>query len=344
MALNLRVQLLENETQAEGLSRLVYERTGLTHHRAWLYKPDEVLAQNRAGNVRSFLAMVGPRCVGHVAAIAPHFDEAETLVGKGNRVVGLDMVHPDVKSHGVRQQLLTALYGWATTQDLAGLLFRCPTDSVEVQRLARALGAVPTALLLGSVPRGREGKPMSVLCSYLALQDSREQTVYVPRPDQDLYGQIYDELAEPRVFADSTTGRRLGAATDVRVHFDPSRQVGRIHVLRAGPDLGERVLERYEWLMGGRIRHVTVHSPLDSPFTADAATAWKGHGMGFAGMIPGHDRGDVAVFQGVSEAHLDLDRVRVVDPLSAALRERVIADWQRSRDIRREPRWMAATG
>ena len=134
----------------------------------------------------------------------------------------------------------------------------------------------------------------------------------------------------------------LGAATDVRVHFDPARQVGRIHVLRAGPDLAERVLERFKWLMGGQIRHVTVHSPMDTPLTADAAMAWKGHGMALAGILPGHAGGDVAVFQGVSEAHLDLDAVRVVDPVSALLRERVVQDWQRTRDLNQPKRWLAA--
>lgn len=342
MALNLRVQMLETRDQAVAVSKLVYEKTGLTHHRAWLYRPDDILAKNRAGHVRSFLAMVGPRCVGHLAAIAPNFDEAESVVGKGNRVVGLDLVHPEVASHGVRQQLMTSLYGWATTQDLAGLVFRCPTDDVEVQRLARALGAVPTALLLGSVPRGREGRPMSVLCSYLALEDSPHQTVFLPRPDQDVYEAVYDHLAERRTFASSTSGRTLGSATELRVHFDSTRQVGRIHVLRAGPDLHDQVLERYRWLMGGQIRHVTLHSPMDTPFTAQAALSWKGHGMALAGVLPGHGRGDVAVFQGIAESHLDRGAIRVVDPLSAMLRERVLADWQRARDLQQPARWMEA--
>ncbi|HJN73853.1 MAG TPA: hypothetical protein QGF58_07975 [Myxococcota bacterium] len=342
--LNVRVVLLESEDQARALARLVYETQGLTHHRGWLYRPEEILARNRGGHVRSFVAMVGPRCVGHLAAIAPHFDEADTPIERNNRVVGLDIIHPDVKGSGVRQRLTTALYGWAGTRDICGLLFRCRTDEVEVQRLARAMGAVPTALSLGAIPRAGQGRPLSILTAYLALADSPEQKVYLPRQDRDVYDALYENLAEKRLFVEDCGSHRLAAATDVRVHFDPSRQIGRIHVVRAGPDLEERVLERFRWLMGGHIRHVTVHSPLETPFTAAATLAWKGHGMVLGGILPGHAGADVAVFQGIRDLHVDLDDLRVLDPFAALLRDRVLADWRRGRDIARPPAWMEAAG
>lgn len=342
--LNVRVRLLETEEHARALARLVYETQGLTHHRAWLYRPEDILARNRGGHVRSFVAMVGPRCVGHLAAIAPNFDEADTPVEKDNRIVGLDLVHPEFTRHGIRQRLTSALYGWAGTQDLRGLLFRCRTDDVEVQRLARAMGAVPTSLLLGAVPRPGEGRPLSILTKYLSLSDSPEQTVYLPRQDRDVYDALYENLAEKRHFAEGDGGFRIAAASDVRVHFDPARQVGRIHVVRSGPDVEERVLERFRWLMGGQIRHVTVHAPLDTPFTAAATLAWKGHGMVLGGVLPGHDGADVVVFQGVSDVHVDLEELRVLDPIAAQLRDRVLCDWKRSRDMARPPAWMEAAG
>ena len=341
--LNVRVQLLESDEQARALARLVYETQGLTHHRAWLYRPEDILQRVRGGHVRSFVAMVGPRCVGHLAAIAPNFDEADTPVERGNRIVGLDIVHPDVQGKGVRQRLTTAVYGWAGEQGVKGLFFRCRTDQIEGQRLARAMGAVPVSLLLGSVPRPGE-RPLSVLTSYLALDDSPEQKVYLPRQDRDVYEALYENLAEPRLFVEDSGMPRLAAASDVRVHFDPARQVGRIHVVRAGPDLEDRVLERFRWLMGGHIRHVTVHAPLDTPFAAQAGLSWKGHGMVLGGILPGHGGADVAVFQGLRDLHLDLSELRVLDPVADQLRDRVLADWRRSRDIARPPAWLEAAG
>ncbi len=346
--MNVRIAPLETWDQADALSRFVYESRGLTHHRSWLYDPETVLEHNRNGRVRSFLALVSDRVVGHVAAIQPHFEDKASRAAAGNRIIGLDMVHPDFEAASVRAQLASAAYGWCMQRGSTGLLMVSPTEEVASQRLGRALGGVPTSLLLGAVPSRRggplAGSALSTLTVYMALQSSPEARVYLPRADRDLYEAIYEGLNEDRHIHDAEDGPRIGPATDLKVHFDPAGEVGRIQVLRAGPDLTERVLERFQWLLGGRIRHVTIEAPLSSPFTARAVRTWKGHGMIFGGLLPGHERGDVAVFQGLRDQDLDPALVRVVDPLAGKLRDRVLGDWQAARDLLRAPAPLKRTG
>jgi hypothetical protein len=346
--MNIRVTPLETWDQADALSRFVYELRGLTHHRSWLYDPETVLEHNKNGRVRSFLAVVADRVVGHLAAIQPRFEDRASRAAAGNRIIGLDLVHPEFEQASVRAQLSSAVYGWCMQHGSTGLLMVSPCEGVASQRLGRALGGVPTSLLLGSVPSRRggplAGSALSTLTVYMSLQDSPEARVYLPRPDRDLYEAIYDSLAEDRRLLEAEDGPRIGPASEVKVHFDPAREVGRIQVLRAGPDLTERVLERFQWLLGGRIRHVTVEAPLSSPFTARAVRTWKGHGMVFGGVVPGHERGDVAVFQGLRDQDLDPSAVRVVDPLAGKLRQRVLDDWMAARDLMRAPTHLKRAG
>ena len=71
------------------------------------------------------------------------------------------------------------------------------------------------------------------------------------------------------------TGRAMGAATRLQVHLDPARQVGRVHVVHAGPDVQGRVLDHARWMLGGRLRHLEVLVPLDNGNAARAMPAWS---------------------------------------------------------------------
>ena len=70
--MNIKVSLLETPEQALAVAQCVYAEHGLTYHRHWLYEPARVLANNRQGNVTSFVAMIGDHCVAHAAASHSH--------------------------------------------------------------------------------------------------------------------------------------------------------------------------------------------------------------------------------------------------------------------------------
>lgn len=346
--MDIKVRLLETREQAVALAQCVYRAHGLTHHRHWLYEPDRVLAYNQAGHVRSFVAEVAGRCVAHAAAITPSFElqkDGRPVRGERVRELGLVIIDPTMNENAVRARLVSMVYGWAMEQGLEGLIVRCRTDRTDEQRLVRAMGAVPTAVHLASTPEpvGAYEGPVSVVSMYLPLNPARPATVYLPRADRDLYGAIYANLGEARDFRNPQSPA-LAATSEVRVEFDSARQVGNVHVLRAGPDLEERVLERAEWLLGGRIRHVSISVPLSSPYTPDALTGWKGHGLCFAGVLPGYAAdGDALILQGIRDVDLLPSRMRILDPLACELRDRALSDWELSRDLRRPKRWLEAS-
>ena len=221
----------------------------------------------------------------------------------------------------------------------------CPADTTAEQRLLRNMGAVPTAIHLGSVPaplnRGHEN-PLSTVSYYLPLNPAESTDVHLPRADLDLYHQIYDALGEGRVFK-TPTKPSLAAASQVRVEFDSARQRGTVHVVRAGPDIEDRVLERVRWLLGGRIRHVSVTVPLASPFVPQAVTAWKAHGLMFSGVLPGTtSTGDALMLQALRDVDIYPDELKLLEPLSRDLCDRAMQDFQGSRDLRHSGDWQLA--
>ncbi len=344
--MDIRLRPLQTLQDAKALARCVYEVYGLTFHRSYLYEPERTLQLNREGHLTSIMAMDGDVCVGHVALIRPYYEYSQAgtpVAGDSVREIGLMMVQPRLREQQLQGRLTAAALGWAREQpQLEGVTSRCVTHHTASQRQAQKVGAVPTAMFLGGVPfwvqyesaRGPDARqPISTLSYFSTWRGLSPAEVYVPEMDSDLYHQIYARMEQSRDLRDPAAGPELGPASEVRVHFDPHKQQGRIHVLTAGPDVEQVVLQRYRWLMAGRIRHVTLMAPLSSAFTARAVSAWKGEGMIFGGVLPALHAGDCLLLQGLRLMTVDERYIEVIDPLGAAIKERCVEDWQFARDL-----------
>ncbi len=341
--MSIRIIQLERREDAEALAKCVYATYGLTYHRSYLYDPDRTLALNVEGHLSSFLAMDGERCVGHMALIRPYYEYSEAgtpVAGERVREAGLSMVRPDYRDRGIQAQLNDHATKAAQAEDFEGLIIRCVTHHTKAQRSCMARGGLPTSMFLGGVPswvrysdEHDQRLPISTLGFYVSLSKGKKTDVYLPRIDRDLYQEIYERLGEPRNFRDAEEAPDMGFPTELKVHFDPRKQQGRIHVLRAGPDVEERVRDCFNWLMAGHVRHVTLLAPMDSPHTAQAIAAWKAYGFIFGGILPAMGTGDLVVMQGIRLSRIDPDAIRVADPLGTSIRERCIDDWYRVKDM-----------
>jgi GNAT superfamily N-acetyltransferase len=291
----------------------------------------------------SYLAMKGDKCIGHLALIRPYYEYSEAgtpVAGERVREVGLSMVRPDHRDSGIQGRLSAHAYHEARAAGFEGLVARCVTHHTIAQRACLAHGGVPTSMFLGGVPAwvrygGEHDQrlPISTLGFYVPLREGKKTEVFLPRLDRDLFRQIYTRLDAPRHFREAKSSVEMGLPTELRVHFDPQKQQGRIHVLHSGPDVEERVVDCFNWLMAGHVRHVTLLAPLDSPHTAMAFPGWKAHGCMFGGIMPSMGTGDVVVLQGIRLSRIDPDSIRVADPLGTAIRERCVDDWYRVQDL-----------
>jgi hypothetical protein len=298
---------LSTVDHAKALVDCAYETYGLTFHRGWLYDPEAILDLNARGDVLSFLARQDGEVVGHLALIRPAYevtDDGTPVTSGASRETGLSMVRPDARRGGVQAALALAAMQHLLTSDIAGTYMKCVAHHTGSQKGARRNGAVPTGLMLGSVPRwikyGDDGdgsdEPISCVQYHLALRP-QEKAAYVPE-GFDWLPDLWASTCTPRVQA---LPRRIEGDTRMIVKWQGDRQHAQIYVLEAGADLAERLEERIGWLMRGHIAHVLVYLPGDSAAVGAAGRDLGDIGLFPAGWIPDYYKGrrDALLYQAV---------------------------------------------
>jgi hypothetical protein len=333
---------LTTEDQAQALVDCAYDTYGLTFHRPWLYDAKAILDLNQRGDVLSFVAMEDQRVVGHIAMIRPCFDVTQDGVGitdGATREVGLSMVRPTHQGRGVQASISVAVMQHVLQSDIAGTYMKCVTHHTGSQKGARRSGAVPTGLLLGSVPRwirydGEEqdqDQPISCMQYQLAFRP-RDAELHVPEGFEWAWD-VIDASGTPRSVARPAL---IQGETRMVVKWQGDRQLAQLYVTEAGPDLAERIEEKLSWLLEGHIQHVLVYLPGDQPAVGAAGRDLEALGLFPAGWIPDFYRGrrDALMYQASAFKGLDASRIHVAGDDAQALVGHVYGAWMRTRASR----------
>ena len=337
----MEVRRLATLDQAKSLVDCVYAVYGLTFHRPWLYEPKQLLDLNQSGEIMSYVAIDDHRVIGHLAAIQPYFEvepDGQAYTDPSFREVGLSIVQPEYRGQKIQAQLGMGMYADMVSQGVAGVMTKCVTNHLKSQNDALQMGGTPVALFLGSIPRwvvyggepGQQNQPISTINMYIPVCGPQERDLYLPQQLDWISERFLSVRAKRRV-------RRSGpidGETRIESRWQADRQHAQIHVLSAGPDLVERLEETVRWLVGGKMAHLTIFLPGDSPAVAAAGPVFQDLGMFAAGWIPGFYRGggDALIYQVIAYQTLDPDRVLVAEP-GLPLKREVVADWQQVKSI-----------
>jgi hypothetical protein len=332
----MKVLRLQTMDQAKSLVDCVYTVYGLTFHRPWLYDPQQLLELNRSGEIMSYVAIEKDRVIGHLAAIQPYFEvapEGQPYTDPSFREVGLSIVMPEYRGQKIQAQLGMGMYADMVSQGVAGVMTKCVTNHLKSQNDALAMGGVPVALFLGSIPRwvvyggepGQQDQPISTINMYIPVCGAPSRELWLPR-ELDWVSDRFDPVrAERRI-------RRKGPVegeTHIEACYQADRQHAQVHVLQAGQDLVGALDEKIRWLVGGKMAHLTIFLPGDSPAVVEAGASLRDLGMFPAGWIPGFYRGggDALIYQVIAYQTLDPERVLVTEP-GRNLKREVVAAWQ----------------
>jgi hypothetical protein len=329
----LRLQTLD---QAKSLVDCVYAVYGLTFHRPWLYEPKRLLELNRSGEIMSYMALDSGRVIGHLAAIQPYFEvkiDGQSYTEPSFREVGLSIVLPEYRGRKIQAQLGLGMSADMVSQGVAGVMTKCVTNHLKSQNDALAMGGTPVALFLGSIPRwvvyggepGQQDQPISTMNVYIPVSGTRPRDLYLPRA----LDWISDRFAPVRAKRQIRRNGPITGPTRIEARWQADRQHAQIHVFEAGVDLVEKLHEKVNWLVGGKMAHLTIFLPGDSPAVAAAGPALANLGMFAAGWIPGFYRGggDALIYQVITYQTLDPDRVLVAES-GRNLKQEVVAAWK----------------
>ena len=331
----MEVRRLETLDEARSLVDCVYAVYGLTFHRPWLYEPEALLELNRSGEIMSYIAIDDGVVIGHLAAIQPYFEvcpEGHPYTASSFREVGLSIVRPDYRGQRIQAQLGLGMYGDMRAQGVAGVMTKCVTHHLKSQADAIAMGGVPVALFLGSIPRwvvyggepGQQEQPISTLNMYIPVCGPAPRDLYLPDSLKWVTERFSLLHAERRVLREGP----IRGETKIEARYQPDRQHAQVHVLEAGGDLVDALSEKIRWLVGGKMAHLTLFLPGDSPAVARAAPALRELGMFPAGWIPGFYRGggDVLIYQVIAYQTLDPERVLVAEE-GKQLKTEIVRAW-----------------
>lgn len=341
--MTIETRALRDRDDALRLQDLVYSAYGLTYHRSFLYEPDHLLELNRAGQIRSVIALVDGEVVGHMATIRPWFEllPPERAAEPATAVeIGLSIVHPDHRGRRLQTAIGLAclMEERAANPELRTMFAKCLTSHTRSQRSARGMLGRSCALLLGSVPawvvhdRTRRPSPMTTIVVQSPCSDA-PRDLPVPAEHEALMRTLLDGSPLVRRLQLVPRGAAaLSGTTSLTRWFEPARRRGVVHVWDAGADLIDRVLESVAWFSGGHMEHVTVLIPLGDPAVAAALPVLEEAGLFFGGFLPDLEDRDVAVLEWLDTELIDIGAIEVEGDESAVLRDAVVTGWQRTRE------------
>ena len=337
----MEVRRLATLDQAKSLVDCVYAVYGLTFHRPWLYDPEQLLSLNRSGEIMSYVAIDEHRVIGHLAAIQPYFEvepDGQAYTDPNFREVGLSIVQPEYRGQKIQAQLGIGMYADMVSQGVAGVMTKCVTNHLKSQHDALQMGGTPVALFLGSIPRwvvyggepGQQNQPISTINVYIPVCGPQERDLFLPKELDWIAERFISVQAKRKILRSGP----IEGETRLEPRWQADRQHAQIHVLSAGRDLVECLAETVRWLIGGKMAHLTIFLPGDSPAVAAASPALRDLGLFAAGWIPGFYRGggDALIYQVIAYQTLDPDQVLVAES-GLPLKREVVAAWQQVKNV-----------
>ena len=347
----MKIQRLETLEQAKALTEAVYEDHGLTHSRPWMNDPHRILALNQGGQVTSFIALEEHRVLGHLAAIRPHFEltiGGEPVCDPGTIEVGLSIVHADARETSVEHQLAAAVFAWAHRAGCSGAVMKCDTRSTAAQRLAEAMGGVPTALWLGGIPQcvesgdGSVGSmgPLSTLGLYVRIHGDGVHPIQA-MPEGWWKSAVMAKAGVEGL--DAAGDEAETGPTELLVDYCSRRLRAHVFVHSPGADLLERLAATTVWLIGGHMEHISFAMPADSARVREVLPRLGELGLFPAGVLPCWLRGrrDAILMQAAAFPVLDAATVRLRTGLVAGVREAVWTGFLQTRTAATEILGMA---
>ena len=220
-------------SDVEAVSRLLYTNYGLGYGHPNFYQPRWVEAEIEAGRLHSTVAVLAGEVVGHHALLLEKSDEAGET--------GVAVVHPAYRGLGIFNRLFEHTIERARAVEVEAVYARAVTAHPYSQRAEHSRGYRETALMLGSVPQGKDdsGQPTPRAASLLTFLPLEREPRAVSFPER-YAGPLeaaYTNLELETVEADRE--RALGELDDrpaAKIERDEQRRSSLITVSRWGEE------------------------------------------------------------------------------------------------------------
>ncbi len=217
----------------EAVSRLLYTNYGLGYGHPNFYQPRWVEAEIEAGRLHSTVAVLAGEVVGHHALVLEKSGEAGET--------GIAVVHPAYRGLGIFNRLFERTIERAREAKVEAVYARAVTAHPYSQRAEHSRGYRESALMLGSVPQGKDesGQPTpraASLLTFLPLDLSPRPVSFPERYGEPLraaYANLELETVAPEP---EQALEQLGDRPSAAIERDEQRRSSVITVSRWGDE------------------------------------------------------------------------------------------------------------
>ena len=225
----------------EAISRLIYSNYTYSYFKAIFYYPKKIREMNEKGEIASVVAQEKKgKIVGHFALVrVPDSRIAE---------VGVAVVHPDYKGHGIMNAMLARIMERAEEMRLSAVFGEALMMHPYSQRANLRHGFGESALILGLVPESMSltdshvvhtQKRSAVLVGFKVLEKEKKRRITVPSCYRKLIMQIYAnnhlDIVEYSPPGDMRSKSRVG------YHLSAYNQGGTLIIEAFGEDMDVQI-------------------------------------------------------------------------------------------------------
>ncbi len=271
-----------------------------------IYYPNELLARNRNGLMRSWIAAAPDGTVlGHYALMKKHPEDSYAEAGAA-------FVRPELRKAGVFRELAMRLHADAPSFGLRGIYSHSVTNHVATQKLSGQYGRVTSGISIASTPAifvegAKPGDRITTTLNYHQIVDRPARDLHIPKRYRDIVLSTYDLLklgvTEAAV---GRTGKAQGGS-DVPF-FDTVRDMTwkRAVINARGGDVIVQKLQVFtDVLVENGFVSVLLSIDLEDPSAPALTEAAAGAGYFYSGIFPegfpdGHDALQMQYLHGVS--------------------------------------------
>lgn len=308
---------------ALAISRCTYRTYGYTYVEE-VYHPDMVAQGLQYGYLVSYgAAAPDGDLAAHLAVIK---DDPEAPVGE----LGLGMVDPRYRGHGIFPKLMPPLMEEVKRQGMVGLFAETVTVHTITQRGKWALGWRETGVVLGyigdrtfkAIEGGDSHQRQAIILFYGVLNPTPCQTVHISERHRGIAEKIYAELGLDREFGGNAPPQTEAGVVTVDSH--PERGTAVIDVEKWGQDTTEQVKHHLKDLTVNRIDLIMLNLPMSCPATGAMLDELEKLGFFFAGIVPNLIGEDVLRLQYLNNVKVDPEVIKTHSEFAAELLQYVL--------------------
>ncbi len=318
--LRFTVRQMKPEEAIE-VSRAVYRAYGYSYAVPHVYYPERIIEINKSGQMYSVVAVTEDGdLAGHCAMFK--WDPANRIAE-----LGLAVVKPEYRSHGIFNLLTAHLIDKARSESLMGVFGQAVTNHTYSQQVGHKCGLRDCAIALAVVPETESFRGIterliqreSLVVHFMYLNKPGSLTIFPPDRHKKMINRLYNNLEmDPEIETDLKKSFAQGQSVITTSAGGPKGFV-RIEVERYGERVVSEVKSTLKDLCFKRIDVIHLVLDLSDPSTSIYVELFERLGFFFAGILPGGCAGDALILQYLNNVPMDYEQINVDSKLGREL-------------------------